>query len=146
MDPNKLRIVFKPSQQMILSGALYVKFKFALTETPPLVFEGKFEINKEQKQELTITDKIAMKCIDKKEFEISLKKRKRLFSKETVDTKKFKIPELGEKITAEKEVALSGCPVTFIFSLREPVRKKEMDQIPIKKLVIDAFPEPFRGS
>jgi hypothetical protein len=56
-----------------------------------------------------------MKCVDKKEFEIGLKKRKMLFKKETVDTKKFKIPELGERITAEKDIVIYNCPATFIF-------------------------------
>jgi hypothetical protein len=68
-----------------------------------------------------------MKCVDKKEFEISLKKKKMIFKKETVDTKKFKIPELGDRVNAEKDIVLFNCPVSFVFSLREPIRKKEME-------------------
>ena len=45
--------------------------------------------------DLTIGDKIALKVLDKKEFEIKLKKKKMLFKKETLDSKKFKLGGLG---------------------------------------------------
>ncbi len=54
-----------------------------------------------------ISDKVAMKLLDKKEFVLKLKQRKRIFSKETVDTKSFKLNELATKCTMEKDIALA---------------------------------------
>ena len=54
------------SKEMKSSGALYVKYKFPLTEA--LTLKGHFDIDKDQQIELAINDKIAFKMIDKKEF------------------------------------------------------------------------------
>jgi hypothetical protein len=75
---------------------------------------------------LTIADKIALKCVPQKEFEIDMKKKKGFFRKETVDTKKFKLTDLNEKCAMEKDIILDGCPVNLVFMMREPIKKKEM--------------------
>ena len=66
-------------------------------------------------------------------------------SAEEIDTKVFKVGELGTKGILEKPLQLKGFDCTLTFSLREPIRQKEFDEIPTKKLVLDSFPEPFRG-
>jgi hypothetical protein len=92
-----------------------------------------------------VDDKVALKTIDKKDLVAILKKKKFLFGKEKVDQKSFKLVDLAGKITMEKVLQLKGFDCTFTFSLREPIRSKQFDQVPIKKLVVDSFPEPFRG-
>jgi hypothetical protein len=45
----------------------------------------------------------------------------------------------------EKEISLKNVIVTLNFQLREPIRQKEWEEVPVKKLVVDSFPEPFRN-
>lgn len=125
------------------SGASYLKYKFIVNDN--FSFEGKFDPAKDSFQDLNINDKIAIKLIDKKDFEISLKKKKFLFSKSVLDNKKFKLTGLSNKCDMEKDVQMASFPMTFTFSMREPIREKEITQTPIKKLIIDSFPEPFRS-
>jgi len=74
-----------------------------------------------------------------------LKRKRFLRAPEEVDIKNFKVGELGTKGILEKPLQLKGFDCTLTFTLREPIRQKEFDEIPIKKLVLDSFPEPFRG-
>jgi len=68
---------------------------YHLNVTEAVHFKGRFEMGKDTTIDLTIGDKIALKVLDKKEFEIKLKKKKMLFKKETLDSKKFKLGGLG---------------------------------------------------
>jgi hypothetical protein len=45
----------------------------------------------------------------------------------------------------DKDVTLKGISFVLSFHLNEPIRAKEYQEIPVKKLVLDSFPEPFRG-
>ena len=76
------------------SGALYLKYEFNVHEN--VIFKGHIEVEKDSTFSLKITDKVALKLVDKKDFELKMKKRKRLFSKETADSKKFKLNLLAE--------------------------------------------------
>lgn len=79
----KLKMTFKTTPQMKASGALYIAYYFTLNEQ--LCFKGHLEIDKDQDIEMAINDKTALKMVDKKEFELKMKKRKRIFAKETAD-------------------------------------------------------------
>lgn len=95
-------MTFTPSDRLKTSGASYIKYKLFLSDSKKLT--GKFEIGHEQKVELNIEDKAALRTLDKKEFQISLKKKKFLFSKEVIDIKKFKLALLGQKCDMESEI------------------------------------------
>lgn len=56
-----------------------------------------------------------MKCVSQKDFEIEVKKKKGFFRKETVDSKKFKLTDLNEKCSMEKDIVLDKCPLQLVF-------------------------------
>jgi len=68
-----------------------------------------------------------------------------MIGREITDTKSFKLSNLGNQSFMEKELLLGNCMVNFEFKLREPTKQKEMEDIPVKRIKIDSFPEPFRG-
>jgi hypothetical protein len=44
----------------------------------------------------------------------------------------------------EKDVTLGGGEFVLGFYLHTPTKQKEMEQVPIKKIVIDNFPTPYK--
>lgn len=113
IKPQSIKITITPSEELKKSGCSYVKFKLALNETK--IVKGKLDIDKSCSTVLFIEDKTSWKLVDKKELTINLKKKKFLFGQEIVDTKKFKLTELGFKCDLEKVVKLSKFDATFLF-------------------------------
>lgn len=86
-----------------------------------------------------------MKLFDKKDLTVSLKRKKFIFGKETLEKKAFKLTQLGTKCDLEKDFKLKGFDFVLSFHLHEPIRQKDFEEIPIKKLIIDSYLDPFRG-
>ena len=102
-----------------------MKYRFVVSEH--VSFRNRIDIDKDSQFDLVVNDKIAQKLIDKKEFEISLKRRKYLISKEVMDTKKFKLSGLATTCDMTKELLIANFPITFSFHMREPIRQKEIE-------------------
>lgn len=128
-------MIFSPSEGLRKSGCSYVKYKMELNEKT--VLKGHLDVQKVATTELIIDDKSVWKLADKKEFQLALKKRKFLWSKEVVDSKKFRLAELATKCDLEKDVKLGGFDINFLFQVNTPIKEKEMQQIPIQKLMVD---------
>jgi len=85
------------------------------------------------------------KVLNSKELEVALKRKKFLFGNEALESKKFRLSDLSGKCVMEKTLKLAGVDVPVTLSVRQPVKTKEMEQTPIKKLIVDTFLTPFRG-
>jgi len=85
-----------------------------------------------------------MKLIDKKDLSVALKKKK-FFGVDVLESKSIKLLGLANKCDFEKEVNLKGFSFVLSFHLNEPIKQKEYEEIPVRKLIIDSYPEPFRG-
>lgn len=77
--------------------------------------KGYFDVDKQLTTEIIVENQSLWKLIDKKDFVLTLKKRKFLWSKEKVDTKKFRLSELASKCDLEKDVKLGGFDINFTF-------------------------------
>ena len=87
-----------------------------------------------------------MKTLDKKDIKISLKKKKFLFGSSALDTKTFKLNDLATKCNMEKSFSMGkDGQFTLHFSIHTPIKGKDFEEIPVKKLVIDNYPEPLRS-
>ena len=75
---------------------------------------------------------------------VSLKKKKFIFGVEAVDKKTFKLNNLGTSCSMEKALTMKGLEFTLLFEMNTPIRQKEYEEAPVKKLVIDSFKPPFR--
>jgi hypothetical protein len=40
---------------------------------------------------------------------------------------------------------MKNADFVIVFSINTPLKQPEVEEIPTKKLVIDSFPEPYRG-
>jgi hypothetical protein len=107
------------------SGCSYVKYQLDINENTKVT--GKFDVDKGGSKEIIIDDKTHWKLADKKDFSVSLKKKKFLFGKERVDQKKFRLTDLGVKCNMEKDVKLGGFDATFLFQVNTPIKEKEME-------------------
>ena len=143
IKPQRIRIEYTPSEGIRKSGMSYIKYQLDINENQKIT--GKFDVDKAGTKEIIVDDKNLWKTVDKKDFTLSLKKKKFLFGKERVDSKKFRLVDLGTKCNMEKDVKLSGFDTTFLFSVNTPIKEKEMEQIPFQKLIVDSFPEPYKG-
>lgn len=83
IDANKLRVEFKPGDKLKSTGASYLKMKFKVNDN--FKFGKRLDLAKEEQFDITVTDKLAMKLLDKKDLELHLKKTKFLFGKEMMD-------------------------------------------------------------
>lgn len=125
------------------SGASYVKVSFEVNEKIKL--SEKFQVDKDGEGMWVIEDKSAEKLIDKKDVVVALKRKRFLRGPEVMDQKSFKLSLLGQKCEMSKEIKFKGGDCEVIFQIHTPIRAKEFEEVPIKKLVIDQFPEPFKG-
>lgn len=41
---------------------------------------------------------------------------------------------------------MKNAKFTVIFSMHTPIRQKDFEELPTKKLVIDTYPEPYKGA
>ncbi|CDW72042.1 UNKNOWN [Stylonychia lemnae] len=142
IGPLKMRVCFKTTESLKKSGASYVKLYFQLNEK--LCLQSKFDISKDHQEEWTIDDKSNLKLIDKKDLNVALKKKK-FFGVDELEKKTIKLSGLGTKCDFEKEMKLKNFDFLLSFHLTEPIRQKDFEEIPVKKLIIDSYPEPFRG-
>lgn len=143
VKPMRLRVNFKTSEALKKSGASYLKLSFPVNER--LQFKTHFQLDKDGVIEWIIDEKSALKLIDRKDLFVSLKKKGFFFSRETLEKKSFKLTGLGQKCDFEKDVKLKNCDFVLSFHMHEPIRQKEWEEIPVKKLVLDSFPEPLKG-
>ena len=77
---------------------------------------------------------------------MEIKKSTLLIFKSIIEEKKFKLPDLNTKCEQKKEIVFgkdSTC--TFVFTIRQPLKGKEYEEVPSQKMVIDTFIKPFRG-
>ena len=143
IQPNHVLIKFQPSEDLIKkSGASYVSIKAELSEqfTPKI----KFDIEKEGQKSLRIDDQALWKALDRKEWVISLKRKKFICFKEIIgERKKIKLSTLGKQCDFDKGFTIDKYQFSLSFHVRQPTKEKEMIMTPKEKLIIDKFLEPF---
>ena len=90
-------------------------------------------------------DETLFKTIDKKELEVTLKKKTWLgLGRDDLDTKKFKLGDLSSKCECVKEIKLAAGSASLKFQIHQPIKGKDYEEVPSQKLVIDSFIQPFR--
>lgn len=131
---GSIKLLFKTSDTLKKSGA-YVKVSFEVNEKNKLT--EKFAVEKDGEGVWLIDDKAAEKLIDKKDVVVALKRKRFLRGPEVLDQKSFKLSNLGQKCEMSKEIKFKGGECELIFQIHTPIRGKEFEEVPIKKLVID---------
>lgn len=63
-----------------------------------------------------------MKLVDKKDVDVSLKKKKLFFGSECIEKKQFKLTNLGQKCDMEKTFSMKSVEFALIFKLNSPIR------------------------
>ena len=128
IKPQRLRVTYTPSDGLRKSGCSYIKCLIEVSEAMKLTL--KFGACKQATQEMIVDDKAKWKLLDKKDFVVSLTKRKYLCLEEEIDQKKFKLTDLGTKCSMEKDIKLARYDAHFVFEVHTPIRDKEIEQIP----------------
>lgn len=100
INPQIIKMTYTPSAEIKKVNASYVKYKIVISDDVKLA--GQLPLDKPQTIELKVEDKNAFKQIERKEFNVSLKKKKFLWGKEVLETKKFKLSDLSTKCDMEK--------------------------------------------
>jgi hypothetical protein len=98
--------------------------------------EHRFPKDKNAEAVLNIEEK-DFKLIDKKEIVVNIKEKKWFLANKVLDSKKFRLPELGSKCDFLKELKTSaGLPkngnnsiFSLKFSIHTPIRGKDYEEV-----------------
>ncbi len=144
INPNTIRVSLKTSESLSKADASYLKLSFQVSETQELTHH--FDLKTDQTMQWPIDEQL-FKTIDKKEVTLALKNTTLFFFKSVLEEKKFKMSELSAKCSQTRDIQFNNSKATcqITFSIRQPLKGKELEEIPTQKLVIDTFIEPFRG-
>ncbi len=138
-----MRLTFKTHESLQRVGADYVKIHFDLNEQVKL--EHRFDVGQDQTHVWTIDEQL-FKTIDKKDLNIAIKKTTLFLFKSEIESKKIKMTELSAKCEQTKDVVFNNkSQLQLTMSIKQPLKGKEYQEVPSKKLVIDAFMEPFKS-
>lgn len=124
-------------------GTHYIKVDFPLTDKFKL--EARIQLDKDHTERWNLQNANHLKLVAQIDLELELKK-KAFIGANSLDQKKLKLVNLASKCDMDKEIRFNGInhPIVLSFKLREPIRAKEFIEVPIRRLIIDGFPKPFR--
>lgn len=144
LKPGQVKIEFETSESLNKTVADYVKVKIPIGDEK--FMEQRFPKAKNSQAVISLEDK-DFKLIDKKEIIVSIKEKKWFLANKVLDSKKFRLAELGTKCDFLKEIKTSvGGNSTFSlkFSIHTPIRGKDYEEVKQERLVVDGYTVPFR--
>ena len=81
--------------------------------------------------------------VERKDFRISIKKKSWLVMHENIGEKKVRFSELQAVCSVTKPFKILGGELKVTLTLRQPTRKKQVEQIPFEVPIIDKWPEAY---